>query len=93
MVFGRKNDELIEAVDESRRDLIKRILLGGTAVYAAPLIASFSLNGPTVLAGDSLSVGSNMSHPLGSNMAAGNHPYGSNMRMASHPLGSNQRVG
>jgi hypothetical protein len=93
MPFGKnKKNDLIDAVDESRRDLIKKLLLGGTAVYVAPVIASFSLNGPTVFANDGLGVGSNMSHPLASNMVAESHPYGSNMRMANHPLGSNQRI-
>jgi hypothetical protein len=96
MPFGKKKQEdLVEAVDESKRDLVKKILIGGAAVYVAPVVASFSLNGPTVLAKDTLSVGSNMiaeNHPYGSNMMAENHPYGSNMRMAEHPLGSNQRL-
>ena len=82
---ARKNtnnntDELIEAIDESRRDLIKKILLGGTAAYVAPVIASFHLNPSAVMANDGLASGSNMGNPLSSNM-----------RMARHPLGSNQR--
>ena len=103
---GQKNktDELIEAVDQSRRDLIKKILLGGTAAYVAPLIASFHLNPSAVMANDGLASGSNMGNPLSSNMsqALGSNmgqplgsnmgqPLGSNMRMARHPLGSNQR--
>ena len=90
---ARKNtnnntDELIEAIDESRRDLIKKILLGGTAAYVAPVIASFHLNPSAVMANDGLASGSNMGNPLSSNMG---QPLGSNMRMARHPLGSNQR--
>jgi len=98
---ARKNtnnntDELIEAIDESRRDLIKKILLGGTAAYVAPVIASFHLNPSAVMANDGLASGSNMGNPLSSNMsqALGSNmgqPLGSNMRMARHPLGSNQR--
>ena len=89
----KKNDGIIDAVDESRRDLIKKLLIGGTAVYVAPVIASFSLNAPNVLANSDLGVGSNMGHPLASNMVAENRPYASNMRMASHPMASNQRIG
>lgn len=88
----KNNDEIIDAVDESRRDLIKKLLIGGTVVYAAPVIATFSLNAPTVLANSDLGVGSNMGHPLASNMVAENRPYASNMRMANHPMGSNQRI-
>jgi len=89
-------DELIEAIDESRRDLIKKILLGGTAAYVVPVIASFHLNPAAVMASDGLASGSNMGNPLSSNMnqALGSNmgqPLGSNMRMARHPLGSNQR--
>jgi len=89
MAARKNSDELIEAIDESRRDLIKKILLGGTAAYVAPVIASFHLNPSTVMANDGLAGGSNMGSPLGSNMS---QPLGSNMRMASHPLGSNQRA-
>jgi hypothetical protein len=94
MPFGKKNDDstLIDAVDESRRDLIKKLLIGGTAVYVAPVIASFSLNGPAAFADSRPAMGSNMGHPLASNMSARHHPHGSNMRMANHPLGSNQRI-
>ena len=88
MAARKNSDELIEAIDESRRDLIKKILLGGTVAYVAPVIASFHLNPSTVLASDGLASGSNMSQAFGSNMS---QPLGSNMRMASHPLGSNQR--
>jgi len=88
MAARKSSDELIEAIDESRRDLIKKILLGGTAAYVAPVIASFHLNPTAVMADDSLAGGSNMGYALGSNMG---QPLGSNMRMASHPLGSNQR--
>jgi len=89
MAARKSSDELIEAIDESRRDLIKKILLGGTAAYVAPVIASFHLNPTAVMANDGLAGGSNMGYPLGSNMS---QPLGSNMRMASHPLGSNQRA-
>jgi len=78
MAARKSSDELIEAIDESRRDLIKKILLGGTAAYVAPVIASFHLNPTAVMANDGLAGGSNMGYPLGSNM--------------SQPLGSNQRA-
>lgn len=95
MAARKSSDELIEAIDESRRDLIKKILLGGTAAYVVPVIASFQLNPASVMAGNGLAgsnmgqtFGTNMSQAFGSNMS---QPLGSNMRMASHPLGSNQR--
>jgi hypothetical protein len=82
---NRKLDgDLVAAVDETRRDLIKKLLLGGTAVYVAPVIASFSLTGSSVMANDGLGVGSNM--------ARMDQPYGSNMARMGHPFGSNQRA-
>jgi hypothetical protein len=77
------DSDLVAAVDETRRDLIKKLLLGGTAVYVAPVIASFSLTGSSAIANDGLGVGSNMvraDQPYGSNMARMGHPYGSNQR-------------
>ena len=77
------DSELVAAVDETRRDLIKKLLIGGTAVYVAPVIASFSLTGSPVLANDGLGVGSNMARmdqTYGSNMASMGHTYGSNQR-------------
>ncbi len=77
--MANKKNELLDAVDESRRDLVKKILLGGAAVYAVPVIATFSLSNPAAMASGNAALGSNMArHPLGSNMAM-------------HPLGSNQR--
>lgn len=72
-------NELLEAVDEDRRDLVKKILIGGAAVYVAPVIATFSLSAPTAMAQGTAALGSNMAtHSLGSNM--GMHPLGSNQR-------------
>jgi hypothetical protein len=78
------HSELLDAVDETRRDLIKKILMSGTAVYVAPVIASFSLANSPVLAHDDLGVGSNMQ--------AMDQAYGSNMARLDHPYGSNQRA-
>ena len=42
--MSEKNQELLGAVDEDRRGLLKKILMGGATVYVAPVIASFSLS-------------------------------------------------
>jgi len=39
------NDRILERVDPSRRDLVKRVLAGAT--FAAPFIATFSIDGLT----------------------------------------------
>jgi hypothetical protein len=38
------SDELVERVNESKRQLVK-VLLGGMAAYSVPLMASFSMEG------------------------------------------------
>ena len=65
--MSKKTQELLGAVDESRRGLLKKILMGGAAVYVAPVIATFSLS--ESFAGTSVAYASNQSdylcHPTG----------------------------
>lgn len=41
-----KDDEFLEKVDPDRRDVVRRILQ--TTAFAAPVVASFNLDGLTV---------------------------------------------
>lgn len=43
---GDKNDDLLEKIDPERRQIVERILK--TSAFAAPVIASFNLDGLTV---------------------------------------------
>ena len=40
------DSQVLEAVDETRRSLLKRVFVGVSTAYALPIIASFSLLGP-----------------------------------------------
>ena len=68
--MGKKSEELLAAVDESKRDLLKRVLTGGAAVYVAPIIASFCLSASF----------------SGSVVHAGNQPEPEPGRFRCHPL-------
>ena len=64
--MSKKSEELLNSVDESRRGLLRKVLIGGAAVYVAPMIASFSLTGDT----------SGGATVYASNMATACHPTG-----------------
>ena len=68
--MGKKNEKLLNEVDATKRDLLRKILKGGAAVYVAPMIASFSLS--STFAGTAEALSGNQTtflcHPiLGSN--------------------------
>lgn len=69
------SDELLDNVEPERRGFLKRMLKGGAALYAVPVIASFALEGVASAGGDTH--GSNQTN--GSNQHHGsNQTHGSN---------------
>ncbi len=93
-------EQLFEGVALSRRKMLKRILLGSAAVYAAPMITSFGLDaasagtppkGGNQTAGPPRGGNQTGRHPRGGNQTTG-HPRGGN-QTGRHPRGGNQTTG
>lgn len=63
------NEDVLNSVDESRRDFLRKVIVG--TAFAAPLMASFSMDGLLINAAEA-SCASNM---FTSNMFCSNMPY------------------
>jgi hypothetical protein len=75
---AEKNEDLLGSAPMNRRSMLKRVLLGGAVAYAAPVVATFALDGAAAQGGSP----DRIEFPIGGNQDWG-FPRGGNQDRGS----------